>query len=76
MLNAAWVPLIERSRCNQKYIYNDLITPAMICAGFLQGTVDSCQVTARRAQPPGSPAALGTGTVSGGPQGRLWDSQE
>lgn len=44
VLNAAMVPLIETSRCNSKYIYNNLITPAMICAGFLQGTVDSCQV--------------------------------
>ena len=38
------VPLIEPSKCNSKYIYNNLITPAMICAGFLQGSVDSCQV--------------------------------
>lgn len=44
VLNAAMVPLIERYKCNNKYIYNSLITPAMICAGFLQGTVDSCQV--------------------------------
>ncbi|XP_023571706.1 transmembrane protease serine 2 isoform X2 [Octodon degus] len=43
VLNAAWVPLIERSKCNHKFIYNNLITSAMICAGFLQGTVDSCQ---------------------------------
>lgn len=44
VLNAATVPLIESSKCNSKYIYNNLITPAMICAGFLQGSVDSCQV--------------------------------
>lgn len=43
VLNAAMVPLIESSKCNSKYIYNNLITPAMICAGFLQGSVDSCQ---------------------------------
>lgn len=43
VLNAAMVPLIEPSKCNSKYIYNNLITPAMICAGFLQGSVDSCQ---------------------------------
>ncbi|KAM4887549.1 transmembrane protease serine 2 isoform 2-T2 [Thomomys bottae] len=42
-LNAAMVPLIEPSLCNNKLIYNNLITPAMICAGFLQGSVDSCQ---------------------------------
>ncbi|XP_004842514.1 transmembrane protease serine 2 isoform X1 [Heterocephalus glaber] len=43
LLNAASVPLIERSTCNHKYFYNNLITPAMVCAGFPQGTVDSCQ---------------------------------
>lgn len=44
MLNAAKVFLIESSKCNSKYMYNNLITPAMVCAGFLNGTVDSCQV--------------------------------
>lgn len=44
MLNAAMVPLIEPRRCNSKRVYDGLVTPAMICAGFLQGTVDSCQV--------------------------------
>ncbi|XP_075817566.1 transmembrane protease serine 2 isoform X2 [Microtus pennsylvanicus] len=43
VLNAAKVFLIESSICNNKYIYNNLITPAMFCAGFLNGTVDSCQ---------------------------------
>ncbi|XP_005606217.2 transmembrane protease serine 2 isoform X1 [Equus caballus] len=43
LLNAAMVPLIEPEQCNNKFIYNDLITPAMICAGYLEGKVDSCQ---------------------------------
>lgn len=43
VLNAAMVPLIEPWRCNNRYVYNNLVTPAMICAGYLQGTVDSCQ---------------------------------
>ncbi|XP_025768873.1 transmembrane protease serine 2 [Puma concolor] len=42
-LNAVMVPLIELWRCNSKYVYNNLVTPAMICAGYLQGTIDSCQ---------------------------------
>ncbi|XP_030691263.2 transmembrane protease serine 2 [Globicephala melas] len=42
-LNAAMVQLIEPWRCDSKQVYSDLITPAMICAGYLQGTVDSCQ---------------------------------
>lgn len=40
------VPLIEPEQCNNKFIYNNLITPAMICAGYLEGNVDSCQVMA------------------------------
>ncbi|XP_048193219.1 LOW QUALITY PROTEIN: transmembrane protease serine 2-like [Perognathus longimembris pacificus] len=43
VLNAAMVPLIEPSDCNSKLVYNNLITPAMICAGYLRGSVDSCQ---------------------------------
>lgn len=43
VLNAAPVYLIEPSRCNSRYVYNNLITPAMVCAGYLQGSVDSCQ---------------------------------
>ncbi|XP_065496742.1 transmembrane protease serine 2 [Caloenas nicobarica] len=42
-LNYVMVPLIEHSTCNSGYIYNGMILPTMICAGFLQGGVDSCQ---------------------------------
>lgn len=50
-LNAAKVHLIEPWQCNSKYMYNNLITPAMICAGYLQGTIDSCQVMVSWALP-------------------------
>lgn len=50
-LNAAKVHLIEPLRCNNKYMYNNLITPAMICAGYLQGAIDSCQVMTSCALP-------------------------
>nr|XP_036870732.1 transmembrane protease serine 2 isoform X2 [Manis javanica]XP_036870734.1 transmembrane protease serine 2 isoform X2 [Manis javanica]XP_036870735.1 transmembrane protease serine 2 isoform X2 [Manis javanica]XP_036870736.1 transmembrane protease serine 2 isoform X2 [Manis javanica]XP_036870737.1 transmembrane protease serine 2 isoform X2 [Manis javanica] len=43
MLNAAVVRLLEPWQCNSKHVYNGLVTPAMICAGYLQGDVDSCQ---------------------------------
>uniref|UniRef100_A0A7M4FGE6 Transmembrane protease serine 2 n=1 Tax=Crocodylus porosus TaxID=8502 RepID=A0A7M4FGE6_CROPO len=42
-LNAVMVPLIERSRCNGGFVYNGLILPTMICAGYLEGLIDSCQ---------------------------------
>lgn len=44
-LNAAAVPLIDSFVCNGRYIYNGIVLPTMICAGYLQGKVDSCQVT-------------------------------
>ncbi|XP_030059680.1 transmembrane protease serine 2 [Microcaecilia unicolor] len=37
------VPLISSSRCNTKSVYNGAITASMICAGYLQGGIDSCQ---------------------------------
>lgn len=43
MLNAAMVYLIEPGRCNSKLVYSNLVTPAMICAGHLEGSIDSCQ---------------------------------
>lgn len=42
-LNAAAVPLIDSSTCNNLLVYNGLILPTMICAGYLEGKVDSCQ---------------------------------
>ncbi|XP_053160344.1 transmembrane protease serine 2 [Hemicordylus capensis] len=42
-LNAADVPLIEPSTCNNMYVYQGKVLPTMICAGYLKGKVDSCQ---------------------------------
>uniref|UniRef100_A0A8D0HAB8 Transmembrane serine protease 2 n=1 Tax=Sphenodon punctatus TaxID=8508 RepID=A0A8D0HAB8_SPHPU len=42
-LNAAMVPLIEPAKCNSRVVYNGLVSPNMICAGYLEGRVDSCQ---------------------------------
>ncbi|XP_060090217.1 transmembrane protease serine 2 [Heteronotia binoei] len=42
-LYAASVHLIESSRCNTRQVYNGYILPTMICAGYLDGKVDSCQ---------------------------------
>ncbi|XP_025908828.1 transmembrane protease serine 2 [Nothoprocta perdicaria] len=42
-LRCAMVRLIEHSRCNYVSVYNGMILPTMICAGFLRGGVDSCQ---------------------------------
>lgn len=35
--------IINRSTCNK--LYDDAVTPRMLCAGNLQGGVDACQVS-------------------------------
>ncbi|XP_012685150.2 transmembrane protease serine 4a isoform X2 [Clupea harengus] len=42
-LQKAEVPYIDRSQCSSPTIYGKLITPRMLCAGFLNGSVDACQ---------------------------------
>ncbi|XP_047456187.1 transmembrane protease serine 3 [Mugil cephalus] len=43
ILRSATVPLISTKTCNQPDVYMGLITSWMICAGYLEGGVDSCQ---------------------------------
>uniref|UniRef100_A0AAX7U6Q6 Peptidase S1 domain-containing protein n=1 Tax=Astatotilapia calliptera TaxID=8154 RepID=A0AAX7U6Q6_ASTCA len=42
-LQEASVKIINRSTCNK--LYDDAVTPRMLCAGNLQGGVDACQVS-------------------------------
>ncbi|KAK7889718.1 hypothetical protein WMY93_025278 [Mugilogobius chulae] len=43
VLRHAMVPLISDKDCNEPQVYAGHITPSMICAGYLEGGVDSCQ---------------------------------
>lgn len=43
-LQKASVPLVDHAKCSSPTMYSNFITPRMICAGFLQGGVDACQV--------------------------------
>ncbi|KAK9968576.1 hypothetical protein ABG768_002892 [Culter alburnus] len=42
-LQEAKIQLIDRTTCNSQQVYNGQIKDTMICAGKLQGGVDSCQ---------------------------------
>ncbi|XP_026151291.1 transmembrane protease serine 3 [Mastacembelus armatus] len=43
VLRFAIVPLLSTKTCNQPEIYKGLISSWMICAGYLEGGIDSCQ---------------------------------
>nr|XP_032655848.1 transmembrane protease serine 5-like [Chelonoidis abingdonii] len=51
MLKEAIVPLISTKKCNSSCVYFGELTPRMLCAGYLDGKVDTCQVRAGREQP-------------------------
>ncbi|XP_054642901.1 transmembrane protease serine 3 [Dunckerocampus dactyliophorus] len=42
-LRSAMVPILSTKTCNQPEVYQGLISPWMICAGYLEGGTDSCQ---------------------------------
>lgn len=48
VLRSAMVPLLSTKTCNQREVYGGLISSWMLCAGYLEGGVDSCQVQYHR----------------------------
>lgn len=47
-LRQARVETISTEVCNRKDVYDGLITPGMLCAGFMEGKVDACKVSPRQ----------------------------
>uniref|UniRef100_A0A672UQ53 Peptidase S1 domain-containing protein n=1 Tax=Strigops habroptila TaxID=2489341 RepID=A0A672UQ53_STRHB len=43
-LRQAEIRIINTATCNRREVYNGAITPGMLCAGYLKGEVDACQV--------------------------------
>lgn len=62
-LREAEVKLIDYRICNSNDVYEGYLTPRMMCAGYLEGGRDSCQV---------SPSLRGSGALGGGAGTRGW----
>lgn len=44
-LRQVQVNLIDTKTCNEPQVYNNALTPRMLCAGSLKGKRDACQVS-------------------------------
>ena len=42
-LRFGWVPLLDQKICKADYVYGQVVTEGMICAGHLEGGPDTCE---------------------------------
>lgn len=47
VLQDSVVPLLSTQLCNSSCVYSGALTPRMLCAGYLDGRADACQVRPR-----------------------------
>ena len=45
ILQKGTIKIIDNRTCNKEEMYSGVIKPGMLCAGFLEGKVDACQVS-------------------------------
>lgn len=45
ILQQAQLMIISTSLCSSSQMYGTIIKPSMICAGYIEGKIDSCQVS-------------------------------
>lgn len=55
--------IIDYKLCNSQNVYEGYLTPRMMCAGYLQGGRDSCQVRAGSCRGQQGPAQVWGGLV-------------
>lgn len=44
ILQQAFLKIIDKRVCNAPYALSSLVTDTMLCAGFMSGEADACQV--------------------------------
>ena len=45
LLQKAPVKIIDTNTCNSREAYNGMVQDTMLCAGYMEGNIDACQVS-------------------------------